>query len=164
MKDIALHGLIPFTIEAYSSSALLGQKLQDINLERGCLTTCPDFRYYKSCKTLHCHFCLWTIWEQSCRTWRVPPKGAVAACVFTGDPTHGVQGLPAPKHFLLSACGESFCLVTPRVSRPRPEGKAGECTPTSGFWGQNKDRHRCVPCVPPPEGWQPVEEIFSLYS
>lgn len=66
MKGIAIHGLIPFATEMYSSSALLGQKLQDMNLERGCLITYSDFSYYKSCKTLHCHFCLWAIWEQSC--------------------------------------------------------------------------------------------------
>lgn len=39
MKGVALHGLISFAKETYSSSALLGQRLQDINLERGCLLT-----------------------------------------------------------------------------------------------------------------------------
>lgn len=39
MKGIALYGLISFAKETYSSSALLGERLQDISLERGCLIT-----------------------------------------------------------------------------------------------------------------------------
>lgn len=39
MKGIDLPELISFAKEAYGSNALLGQRLQDINLERGCLIT-----------------------------------------------------------------------------------------------------------------------------